>query len=72
MILIAIDVDECAEDDDVCGTGSCENTPGNYTCQCLDGSSGIRCEAGKWHGTLCCMMRIDLALLLDSSGSSTP
>ena len=46
VICIVIDVDECAEDDELCGTGTCENTPGSHTCQCLDGSSGPQCGTG--------------------------
>ena len=45
--LILIDTDECAEDDGLCGAGTCENTPGSHTCQCLDGSTGLHCETGN-------------------------
>jgi len=33
------DVNECTEYDDVCGAGGerCQNTPGSFSCLCLDG-----------------------------------
>lgn len=32
-----VDVDECSIVDDVCGAGTCHNTPGAFTCLCLPG-----------------------------------
>ena len=46
---IVIDTDECAIFNAPCGSGTCENIPGNYTCQCLDGDHRHYCEAGKYH-----------------------
>ena len=42
-----IDTDECALNDELCGTGTCENMPGSYRCQCLDGFTGRHCETGN-------------------------
>ena len=32
------DVDECAEGTDKCSNSECSNSPGSYTCQCLQGN----------------------------------
>lgn len=31
------DIDECRISPDLCGSGSCVNTPGSFECECFDG-----------------------------------
>ncbi|MET0386576.1 MAG: Kazal-type serine protease inhibitor domain-containing protein [Polyangiales bacterium] len=38
-----LDVDECSTDPCLNG-GTCENTPGSFTCDCAEGFDGPRCE----------------------------
>ncbi|GFS27299.1 delta-like protein [Elysia marginata] len=38
------DIDECSYTYDLCNTGTCENSPQGYTCNCPDGYSGEHCE----------------------------
>lgn len=32
-----IDIDECRISPDLCGSGTCVNTPGSFECECFDG-----------------------------------
>ena len=41
MIFVSLDIDECAENIDIChANAQCTNTPGNYTCACRTGFTG--------------------------------
>lgn len=31
------DIDECRISPDLCGSGTCVNTPGSFECECFDG-----------------------------------
>lgn len=37
-------VDECAEERNVCGPGVCYDTYGGFVCVCLPGYTGERCQ----------------------------
>ena len=37
ILVMVADIDECGLSDNVCGNGSCENTPGRFICHCLQG-----------------------------------
>ncbi|KAH3796462.1 hypothetical protein DPMN_150030, partial [Dreissena polymorpha] len=38
------DIDECDTTQGVCGTGTCHNNQGSFTCQCPTGQFGPKCE----------------------------
>lgn len=52
--LLPIDVNECAENPNICGTGRCINTDGSFRCECPLGYTldltGFECvgEAQEW------------------------
>lgn len=39
-----IDIDECAEHRQLCGSGTCQNMEGTYKCICDDGFCGDECR----------------------------
>jgi len=48
---VVTDVDECANNNGNCNSqAKCTNTPGSFTCTCLDGYSGdgITCSGNEW------------------------
>jgi len=48
---VVIDVNECANNNGNCHSqANCKNTPGTFTCTCLDGYSGdgITCSGKEW------------------------
>jgi len=45
------DINECANNNGNCNSrAKCTNTPGSFTCTCLDGYSGngITCSGNEW------------------------
>ena len=46
LYYLFLDVDECHEQIHACVHGSCNNTDGNYTCNCQDGYEGQCCDQG--------------------------
>lgn len=37
MPTVSTDIDECRISPDLCGQGTCVNTPGSFECECLRG-----------------------------------
>ena len=58
------DIDECAAMTHNCSDGLiCENIPGNYTCVCQEGYTGLFCETGM--NMQCMQIHIFFALPVD-------
>lgn len=46
------DIDECVTNKDICGTATCVNSAGNFTCQCDDGKVFEEKQCvGEWNGS---------------------
>ena len=52
------DINECRISSNVCGNGTCENTPGGFSCDCYPGYESTFstrvCTGLSWHFLCCC------------------
>ena len=46
IFVLAIDIDEC-ESEPCQNGGTCDDEVNSYTCECVDGYTGLQCETGK-------------------------
>ena len=46
VFILAIDIDEC-ESEPCQNGGTCDDEANSYTCECVDGFTGLECETGK-------------------------
>lgn len=58
-----IDIDECRISPDLCGSGTCVNTPGSFECECFDGYESGFMMMKNCMGK-CCQYDLESVLLM--------
>ena len=43
-LMCELDINECADNEQICGSFACTNLPGDYKCECDFFHSGKRCQ----------------------------
>ena len=56
-------MNECLVDNLCLNEGTCGNTPGSYTCSCIDGWEGDNCQTGREKFILL-LLKISIVLIL--------